>query len=667
MSLIEIKNLSFNYEKVSVIKDLNLSINQGDFIAIKGPSGSGKSTLFYLMSGLLKNYEGEIFLFGKNLKDYNDLQLSFLRNKNIGHIFQQFHLMPKMTVLENVLLPSFYPSELENQNLESPKKAIKILKKVGLDDRMEHYPNQLSGGQQQRVAIARSLLNNPNLILADEPTGNLDSKSTQEILEILKEINNEGKTVIIITHENIVAKSAKEIIYFQDGKILKRENSSPKKQNYLSNDLSDKKDFKSFIKQYYDLSKFGLKNIFKHRLRSLLTMLGITVGMASVCSMITFGRYAERKIGKSFQTLGTHVLNLKGYHNWKMDLKNRPRLIFKSFDYESDILKLKEIFPNITMTTPILTEWNAVFYYAGKKISNDSQNIIGISKDGLKIFDLKILKGKNFSNHHIKHKSSVCIIGNKVSEDLFNNRSSLKKIITIKNNDKFFSCTVIGVLKNKETNNKTDSANNSIFLPYTFYKSALGEGWSSKIYSVTLKISPDSSISKSKKSILNFFKKKYGKSGLFYVNSDSILISQMNKFLSIFSVLLFSVAFATLSVGCIGVSNMMFVSVSERLKEIGIRKSLGATEKSILIQFLMESVILCFIAGFFGIFIGIFTYELGIYIASNLSSNISFEWIFDPYALTLSICCIFLVGVVSGLLPALKAKKISVIDALRSE
>ena len=220
--MITLKNISKTYRMgevdVKALVDVSLSVAPGEFLAIMGPSGSGKSTLMHVLGLLDRPDSGEYFLGKKKINELSDEELSAVRNRLVGFVFQQFHLLPRMTALENAELPLVYAGK--HQLVE---KARERIKEVGLAERMNHRPNELSGGQQQRVAIARALVNDPLIIMADEPTGNLDSKSKEEIISILKELNQKGKTVIIVTHEKEVAVHAQRVITMRDGQIISDE------------------------------------------------------------------------------------------------------------------------------------------------------------------------------------------------------------------------------------------------------------------------------------------------------------------------------------------------------------------------------------------------------------------------------------------------------------
>ncbi len=308
--------------KVSVLNNLSFSVKAGEFVGIQGPSGSGKSTLFYILGFLLKPTHGHIIFDNTDVTQMSTDELTLIRNKHIGFIFQQFHLLPNANCLQNILLPTVYPCELASlsESQEYEQKARYLAKQLGLSHHLTHAPNQLSGGQQQRVAIARALIKDVELILADEPTGNLDSKTAQEIMEILQELNNQGKTIILITHDAEVAKYCSKVYHLRDGsfthvvtnyqqeikaneKVVSKQEKSFSPTNSLDNNAK-------IVIANLPLVK---ANILRNKMKSFLTMLGVIIGVAVVLVTLTLGQFAKEKILETYESLGVNKLLVRGY------------------------------------------------------------------------------------------------------------------------------------------------------------------------------------------------------------------------------------------------------------------------------------------------------------------------------------------------------------------
>lgn len=688
VSVLEVTDLHYSYLRdgiaAPILRGLTLTINAGEFVAIQGPSGSGKSTLLYLLGLLTEPSKGRIKLFGEDISNLTADEISLKRSQNIGFIFQQFHLLPKTSVLDNVLLPTQYFSQASDWE-DAEIKAKKYIDLLGLSGRLENHPNQLSGGQQQRVAICRALMNDPDLILADEPTGNLDSTSASQILEILKNLNNEfKKTVIIITHDDEVARRCDRIIRIKDGQIVDDQNrtgvvsavdevaSMPSSIRRLEKSLSEEKILSNWDQISRNIDLFlqnipsALNNLKSHKTRTALTMIGISIGIAAVLSMITLGEFTKKKILSGYSDLGANTLMIYGYRNWDQKATDIVPVSFRSFNWDRDLVPLLKVFPEIHRISPVMTGWDAAVDYAGRSIEQDVQTS-GSSEHALYMSRREILYGRNFSSVEIEQKSNVCMIGFEIAERLFTNTYPLGEVIRVTQGESSFGCRVIAVLKKTTSNKEYRKPNLQVFVPYTFFQTTAGDWWSAQIKEVLVQTEVGADVEKVGRGIKAYFEKKYGKSGRFSVDSDSLLLSQMKRFLALFTILLSAIAFVTLAVGGIGITNMMMVSVSERFREIGLRKALGATQLEIRTQFLVESVLVCVVAGFIGIIIGFGCCHLAIWAATRFVNKLEFEWTINYVALFLSIVSIFGVGILSGLFPALKAEKLQVIEALRSE
>lgn len=670
--MLEARDISFSYKidgrEFPILKRISFKIERGDFVAIQGPSGSGKSTLFYLLGLLLQPDHGQICLDGQNLAELSSDERALIRNQRIGFVFQQFHLIPRMSALDNILLPTRYPVELATTDRAKFNKAHDLSKRFGITDRLSHFPNQLSGGQQQRVAIARALINDVDLILADEPTGNLDSHSAAEILGELKKLNQLGKTIVIITHDSTVARQCDKVFEMSDGVFVKTPPSSE-----ASSGLSQIPKFPKIKNGWQGASRVAqavwpmtVGNLRRNKAKSALTLLGVIIGIAAVLSMITLGQFTKEKILETFETLGANKFNLRGYMNWDRDTTEPVPAQFKSFDWERDLLPLTRLFPEIQALSPVLESWRMSVAAGGRSVDNEITSI-GVAPQYFNITHRILLQGIPISPFHIANRSPVCVIGYDVASKLFKQVEPLGQVVTIVERSlPPFPCRVIGVLASVTSTAGWSVPNYHVLLPYTYF-ATVGSGWDSQIHQAVIQVRTGTDIEEISKKAKNYFEKKYGKSGNFHLDSDSTLIAQMKRFLNLFTVFLTAIAMLSLLIGGVGINNMMLVSVTERLKEFGIRKALGATDRSIRAQVLAESVFLCSIAGAIGVILGFASYEVLILAASLFAPSVKFVWVFDPVAASLSVASIIAVGIGSGFVPALRAERLQIIDALRSE
>ncbi|MEY4615486.1 MAG: hypothetical protein RJB66_446 [Pseudomonadota bacterium] len=689
MPLLEIENLSFSYRSVTlneepsqrassqtILKNINLQVKQGELIAIQGPSGSGKSTLLALLAGFLQLQSGDIRLNKQSFSSLDDNQMSRLRNQNIGYVFQQFHLLPKLTVVENILLPGQYNSEASP--IELRQRALSLAQYLGLEHRLDHHPNQLSGGQQQRVAIARALLHDPDLILADEPTGNLDSKSAENIMELLIDLNKKGKTILIITHSDDIAQRCGRIIQIKDGQITDSEidhSLRPTPQHQSHQEGTEKNDqsqhlenLRKEIRTLFSpaIVRQSYHDLIQNKMRSFLTMIGIIVGVASVLSMITLGHFIKEKVLESYAAMGINTVMFMGHPNWNVKASDSTGVYFKSFHWENDILPLAKIFPDIDSMTPIIQSYRATLSYGGRTIDTDARPV-GVNEKAFLISDRKLKMGRGLSPFHVENRNAVCVIGAEVAEKLFFPHSPIGQILNVQGNSTSYGCQVIGVLESISSNKGWSNPNLEVYLPYTLFQTLAENPWEAEINRVLIKLREGAEISQVGKSIQGYFNLRYGKSGRFRVHNDSVMIAQLQKFLSLFTIALGAIAMICLLVGGVGITNMMLASIAERFREIGLRKALGATHERIRQHILMESILLCGGAGVIGLLIGFAFCQLVVFITAQFASNITFQWRLDLWAFVTSFISICVVGVLSGLAPALRAQKLQILEALRAD
>lgn len=670
MTLLEAKHIDFAYRTgnttTPVLKDVSFQISKGEFVGIQGRSGSGKSTLFHILGCLLKPTSGTITFNGTELTQLTSDETSFFRNREIGFVFQQFFLLPRATVLENILLPVHYPLETKKELGPAREKAIQLAKKVGLSHRLDHLPNQLSGGEQQRVAIARALMNDCSLLLADEPTGNLDSKNTDNILELLHSLNREGKTIVLITHDPEIADQCPTLYQMHDGVMTLTRRHEGNASTHLTQSVSQKSSPKS---PFFSLLKSSLplafENLSRNRMRAFLTMIGVSVGIAAVYAMLSFGEFAKDKVIHGYEELGANTVMLRGFPNWEKKATDYTPLEFMGFDWKKDILPLSRIFPQIDAVSPLQNKWGASANYNGRSIP-DEVMVLGINDSMMRMVNRPVILGRNLSPFHIENADPVCLIGTEIKERLFQQANPIGSILFMSADKKTYPCKVIGVAAPVTSNQEWRHPNKEIYVPFTYF-SKISNEWESKIHTILVQFRSGTDAERLSQAIKFYFEQKYGKAGKFMGDSDLLLLQQMKKAIFLFTLLLVSIALITLTVGGIGINNMMLVSIAERFREIGLRKALGATDKSIRLQFLLESTTLSFIAGIAGVIFGFCTYQAVIFGASKMVSKIQFEWVFPIYPLILSVVSIFFVGILSGIVPALKAEKLEVIEALRNE
>lgn len=641
--MIELKNICKVFqngdERALVLKNINLEIKQGEFVAIIGQSGSGKSTLMNILGCLDTPSSGTYTLDGKDISHFSKDELSELRLKKFGFIFQRYNLIPASNATENVALPGIYAG---TKKFERTQRAKELLSKLGLGDKTDFMPNHLSGGQQQRVSIARALMNGGEILLCDEPTGALDSASGQTVMQIIKELNQAGHTIIMVTHDKQIASWASRVIEISDGRIIS-DNKTEQNLNKLNKPKSEHASDLSRLKdRFFESFNMSISAIKAHKLRSFLTMLGIIIGISSVICVVALARGSQENILEGINKMGVSTITIfpgRGFGD-------RGSAKRKNFSIEDiNILESLEFVDNAMPRTSS----SGTLIYAN---TSSGASVRAGTEMILKISSVELKSGRNFTKDDIQNSASVIIIDENTQKTFFKDSDPLGKIM-IFNKRPFM---VIGVGKRDEGAFSDGSL--SIYMPYTTLANKVTG--SHKIRSIVVGIAPGVNSQLAEYAISEILKIRRGGTDFYMINSDTIL-KTIKATTDTMSLLISGIALISLVVGGIGVMNIMLVSVIERTKEIGVRMAIGAKGADIMLQFLIEAILLCALGGIIGVLLA-----FGIGGLFNLISN-DIKMSFSLVSIIIAFGISSLVGIVFGYMPAKRAAKLNPIDALLRE
>lgn len=642
-NIIEIKQLNRSFGEdencVHILKNISLSIKKGDFIAIMGQSGSGKSTLMNIIGCLDAPTSGSYKIHNNETVELSQNQLSDLRSQTFGFIFQHYNLLSSLTAAENVALPAIYAGMPQTQRLT---RAKQLLEKLGLGDKWQNKPNQLSGGQQQRVSIARALMNGGEIILADEPTGALDSQSGENVMEILRQLHSEGHTIIMVTHDRDIAASANRVIEIKDGEII-GDSQKEAVQSAVKNTGKSKSRFGFSKDQLIEAFKMSVSAIVAHKMRSLLTMLGIIIGITSVVSVVALGNGSQQKILENIKGIGTNtitIFNGTGFGDRRAE--QMQNLTVNDANALSNQSYVQSVTPNSTSSGTLI--------YGNQTFSSTS--LKGVSEQSFDVEGLTLKLGNTFTQEDIRNNQSVALIDESAKKSIFPHENPLGKIVMFNKRP----LRIIGVVSDRQMGGASSSLN--IYAPYSTVMNKISG--SKKIASITVKVSDSVNSAVAEKGITELLKMRHGKKDFFIMNSDTIK-QTIESTTSTMKLLISSIAFISLIVGGIGVMNIMLVSVTERTKEIGVRMAIGARQSNILQQFLIEAVLICLIGGVTGILL-----SGAIGLLFNTFTN-DFAMAFSSASIVAAVAFSTLIGVVFGYMPAKRAAQLDPITALACE
>ncbi|CNB92511.1 MacB family efflux pump subunit [Yersinia enterocolitica] len=636
-------------ERVQVLKNINLTIHSGEMVAIVGASGSGKSTLMNILGCLDKPSSGEYLVAGRIPQHLDSNELAELRREHFGFIFQRYHLLNDLSAQENVEIPAIYAGVNRE---ERRQRAAGLLSRLGLVDRLDYRPSQLSGGQQQRVSIARALMNGGEVILADEPTGALDTHSGTEVLNILKGLHQQGHTVVIVTHDMSIAEHAQRIIELRDGEVIAdRQMPQPELPAKISTietpDIAHKPPLVSWKAQRDRLQeafKMALLAMSAQRLRTLLTMLGIIIGIASVVSVVALGKGSQQQVLANINSMGTSTLEIFPGKDFG-DMRSAAIHTLRATD--ADALAQQGYIHSVTPTVSTST----TLRYGNKSVSG---TVNGVGEQYFLVRGYTLAQGMAFNRTGVDNLMQEAVIDENTRDKLFpNGENPLGKVILLGS----LPCRVIGVAAKKQSGFGSDE-NLNVWIPYTTaMKRMLGQSY---LKSITVRVNDDIDLANAEQGVTKLLTQRHGTQDFFVMNTDSIR-QTIEKTTSTMTLLVSMIAVISLVVGGIGVMNIMLVSVTERTKEIGVRMAVGARTSDIMQQFLIEAVLVCLLGGCLGVVLSL---VIGL-LFSQFSS--SFSMVYSATSIITAFICSSLIGVIFGFFPAKRAAQMDPIRALERE
>ncbi|HUC97984.1 MAG TPA: MacB family efflux pump subunit [Candidatus Polarisedimenticolaceae bacterium] len=624
---------------VRALDGVSLKIHTGEFIAIMGQSGSGKSTLMNIIGCLDRPTSGSYRVLGKEAANLSPDELAALRRETFGFVFQRYNLLATATAGENVEIPSVYAG------LPKQKRSVRakgLLQRLGLGDRTDHRPAELSGGQQQRVAIARALVNDPPVILADEPTGALDSKSGDEVLSLLKDLHAEGRTIILITHAENVAQHASRIVRIQDGRILD-DSGVVKKTSSIPVDADlNLKSAVTLAASMQEALVTAWRSLRVNLFRTVLTLLGIIIGVAAVVAMLAVGEGSRQKVLDRISSFGTNLMLIRP---GAAGIRNAGDIVTL---IPEDAAAIKAL-SNIETALPERSGRMTV------RLGNrDYQTSVqGTGEDFPQARDWKIAEGQFFNADDMKQYAPVVVLGRTVAKILFPDGGEAVGSYVLLKNVPFL---VIGVMTEKGASPNGSDQDDVIFTPIsTGLVRLFGKSYLS---SITVKVSDAADIAATQERVENLLRERHRTEDFSVRNMASYLQAAIET-QDTFTLLLGTVAAISLLVGGIGVMNIMLVSVVERTREIGIRMATGARMRDILLQFNIEAAVVCAAGGLLGILVGI--------AAGMILRYSGMSVIFSITPALLAFACASATGLIFGYLPARKAARLDPVVALASE
>lgn len=628
-------------DTVAILKDIHLTIRAGEMVAIVGASGSGKSTLMNILGCLDRPSRGRYCVKGQETRRLSPDELATLRRETFGFIFQRYHLLSDLDALGNAEIPAIYAGLRPDSRRE---RASRLLARLGLSDRLHHRPGQLSGGQQQRVSIARALVNGGEVILADEPTGALDSHSGQEVMAILHELHAEGHTVIMVTHDAGLAEHAERIITLKDGQIVS-DAATARATGKAAPALPAAAEapaggWRARLDRLREAFVMAGRAMLAHRLRSFLTMLGIIIGIASVVSVVALGEGSRQQILSDISAMGTNTIDIypgKGFGDRKSSA------IHTLNDRDAAALAEQGFVDSVTP---------GVSTSATLRVGNTALTgqVRGVGQQYFQVKGVRLAEGQAFNAEAVTRYAQEVVIDPNTRQKLFGSGNALGEVILVNN----LPVRVIGVTEEqKSVFGNSETLN--LWIPYTTAMGRLlGRDY---LNSITVRISDSVSTQAAETALVKLMTQRHGTRDFFVMNSDSIR-QTVESTTATMTLLVSMIAVISLVVGGIGVMNIMLVSVTERTGEIGVRMAVGARQSDILQQFLIEAVMVCLLGGVLGVGLSL---AIGVAFDQFVSN---FRMVYSATSIVAAFACSTLIGVLFGYLPARNAARLDPVVAL---
>ncbi len=628
--------------RVEVLKGIDLTIARGEMVAIVGASGSGKSTLLNILGCLDQPSEGSYRVAGRETSRLTADALATLRREHFGFIFQRYHLLGDLSARDNVALPALYAGLAGDAR---KARAESLLQRLGLGSRLDYKPSQLSGGQQQRVSIARALINGGQVILADEPTGALDSQSGAEVLDILSALHRQGHTLVLVTHDMAIAEQAERIIELKDGAVVadrRRESASPSPAP--TTPRADIGGRGALVGRLGAAFKMALLAMRAQRMRTFLTMLGIIIGIAAVVSVVALGRGSQQQVLANINAMGTSTLEIfpgSGFGDRWAEAVQTLRV--EDAEALAGLGYVHSVTPSLATSVTLRRGSQAVL-----------GSVNGVGEQFFQVRGYRLLQGMLLDAASVAALAQEVVIDENSLARLFTaGESPLGQVILLGS----LPCRVIGVVARNQSGFGSDE-NLNVWIPHTTAMTRmLGQ---SHLRSISVRVQDDVALAAAEDGINRLLRERHGAQDFFVLNTDSIrqAITSTNATLTL---LIAMIALISLVVGGIGVMNIMLVSVSERTREIGVRMAVGARTGDILQQFLIEAVLVCLLGGAAGVLLALLVGVLFEHFSSQFTLSYSLD------AVLMAFFCSSLIGVLFGFFPARRAARMDPIHALERE